>query len=496
MNYPVLTTLGLSLCITSVAMAQKTATVIVPPPSNFNAIPTARSQDDKPAPFWVVAQDNRPTNDRLSPTEETLIKAGEYATDSAVDPSVELAKAYTQKIAEKLEKTSNRDNRRLASHLKGIATKNRTPGYVTPKTALDKSKALATKAADSTKKTNQAKTKTNFLSKLGTVLNLIEVVSVAAETAGYLSAGDTIGATSAAVKGGVKKGAETAGALAGSVFTPAGSIAGAMAGNAAYKEFVEPKIEAAEEAARDEQTRKKYVNKPWYTPQQYMDSDGNIQYLSEDQYMDKETGDIYTRSPEEQKEYEHQQRVHWQNQNTLQKLIEDYKNGKLSGKDLLDLIERYDRHDDDSVWDPEADTETDEEANEETKTETDEDQPDFQALLADVPPVKLTAKGSKTRKIGDLTVLETYTFTFWNVGNYVPQYKAASLRVDFTSKTHNDYNVMTGTFSGGPNGTITIQHDEGSESFNLRNGTHVTGELGNLPISNPAAFANWPKELK
>ncbi len=492
MNYSVLTALGLSLCITNIAMAQKTATVIIPPPTHFNAIPTARSQNEQPSPLWVVAQDEAPASDKLSTVEEVLYVTGETLSAEPVQQSIKIAENYALNNQMKLDKIHKDNTKELNKLTKSINTKSsKAPGYVTPKKTQTKLDNLNTKAKLSGKQQSQAAAKTNFLSKLGKVLNALDVVSVAAETTGYLSTGDTTGAAGALVRGGVKKGAEAGGALAGS-FIPGGSIAGAWAGGQAYTEYVEPRINEIEDAVRDEQTRQKYINKPWYTPQPYMDSNGNIKYFAENEYMDKKTGTIHTRTPEEQKEYEHQQRVNWNNQNTLQKLIEDYKDGKISDKELLDLFENYDRHDGDTIWNPEADTE--QEAPPATEPATTDE------LIAQIAPVQVKASTTVHEIIGEiagkpLVMKTTFTFTFWNLGAYAPQYSKVRLDVINSTDTTSDKGVMSGTFSGGPNGVIRIQSDDETILFQLNNGTELIGKGITIPVSNPAAFANWPEDL-
>ena len=469
MNYSVLTALGLSLCITNIAMAQKTATVIIPPPTHFNAIPTAQSQNEQPSPLWVVAQDEAPANDKLSTLEEVLYVTGETVSDEPVQQSIKIAENYALNNQMKLDKIHKDNTKEFNKLNKSIQTKSsKASGYVTSKKTQTKLDNLKNKAKLSGKQQSQAAAKTNFLSKLGKVLNALDVVSVAAETTGYLSTGDTTGAAGALVRGGVKKGAEAGGALAGS-FIPGGSIAGAWAGGQAYTEYVEPRINEIEDAVRDEQTRQKYINKPWYTPQPYMDSNGNIKYFAENEYMDKKTGTIYTRSPEEQKEYEHQQRVNWNNQNTLQKL-------------------------DDTIWNPEADTE--QEAPPATEPATTDE------LIAQIAPVQVKASTTVHEIIGEiagkpLVVKTTFTFTFWNLGAYAPQYSKVRLDVSsFLIGTTPDKNVMSGTFSGGPNGVIRIQSDDETILFQLNNGTELIGKGMTIPVSNPAAFANWPKDLR
>ena len=467
MNYSVLTALGLSLCISDIAMAQKTATVIIPPPTHFNAIPTAQSQNEQPSPLWVVAQDEAPANDKLSTLEEVLYVTGETASDEPVQQSIKIAENYALNNQMKLDKIHKDNTKELNKLTKSINTKSsKAPGYVTPKKTQTKLDNFKKKTGLSGKQQSQAAAKTNFLSKLGKVLNALDVVSVAAETTGYLSTGDTTGAAGALVRGGVKKGAEAGGALAGS-FIPGGSIAGAWAGGQAYTEYVEPRINEIEDAVRDEQTRQKYINKPWYTPQPYMDSNGNIKYFAENEYMDKKTGTIYTRSPEEQKEYEHQQRVNWNNQNTLQKL-------------------------DDTIWNPEADTE--QEAPPATEPATTDE------LIAQIAPVQVKASTTVHEIIGEiagkpLVMKTTFTLTFWNLGAYAPQYSKVRLDVSNLIGTTPDKNVMSGTFSGGPNGVIRIQSDEETLLFQLNNGTELIGKGMTIPVSNPAAFANWPEDL-
>ena len=90
----------------------------------------------------------------------------------------------------------------------------------------------------------------------------------------------------------------------------------------------------------------------------------------------------------------------------------------------------------------------------------------------------------------------TLTFTFWNLGAYAPQYSKVRLDVSSLIGTVPGKHVWSGTFSGGPNGVIRIQTDDETALFQLNNGTELIGKGMTIPVSNPAAFANWPEDLR
>ncbi|WJJ93594.1 hypothetical protein [Neopusillimonas aromaticivorans] len=61
--------------------------------------------------------------------------------------------------------------------------------------------------------------------------------------------------------------------------------------------------------------------------------------------------------------------------------------------------------------------------------------------------MQVTASGALTSTYGKIKVVETYTFTFWNVGAYSTMHAKARLKVSFSKLF--DSHVIEGTFSGG-----------------------------------------------
>jgi hypothetical protein len=91
----------------------------------------------------------------------------------------------------------------------------------------------------------------------------------------------------------------------------------------------------------------------------------------------------------------------------------------------------------------------------------------------------------------------TETLTFWNVGSLAPGYGEVTMRgrcvASLNGATHEGGG--TGTFSGGPNGTIIFSDGEGSVSVKVIDGKVIElPDIGRRPL--PAgAFDDWPKDL-
>ncbi|NLZ11655.1 MAG: hypothetical protein GX086_10035 [Alcaligenaceae bacterium] len=231
-----------------------------------------------------------------------------------------------------------------------------------------------------------------------------------------------------------------------------------------------------------------------------MDDKGNVRDLEFDEYVDSNTGNIRRRSAEDQEKFERAEKEAWSKRKDWERVKKDYKAGKISDEALNMAYQ---------TQDPFAKNEIENPSGKLPQAVAPNNQPVSGDALAGVDPVQVTASGALTSTYGKIKVVETYTFTFWNVGAYSTMHAKARLKVSFSKLF--DSHVIEGTFSGGPNGVVSILTDEdGVKTFQLHNGTHLVGEfprntgdgskieyvLMTLPVSNPSAFANWPKDLK
>ncbi len=126
--------------------------------------------------------------------------------------------------------------------------------------------------------------------------------------------------------------------------------------------------------------------------------------------------------------------------------------------------------------------------------------PDNRTPLERITPqqVSVPFENEEDFSAGEFKNIVTCRFvvTFWNVGALVPGYGGAIIRGTCTASLNGASAAMnaTGTFSGGPNGTITFSADgDMGGTIQLNNGQTATMEgVGTRPLSNPGAFANWP----
>jgi hypothetical protein len=145
------------------------------------------------------------------------------------------------------------------------------------------------------------------------------------------------------------------------------------------------------------------------------------------------------------------------------------------------------------------------EDDEEEHLEPETTPPDNRPLLEQITPqqVSVPFETHGDYSSGEFKNIVTCKFvvTFWNVGALVPGYGNATIKGTCTASLNGASAAMnaTGTFSGGPNGTITFSVDTGEGggdmggTIQLNNGQTATMEEGGTrPLSNPGAFANWP----
>jgi len=121
------------------------------------------------------------------------------------------------------------------------------------------------------------------------------------------------------------------------------------------------------------------------------------------------------------------------------------------------------------------------------------------AADSEITPVKVTASGSFD---GDYSyggfkniVTTTISVSFWNVGSQVPGYGEASMKSKSVASLNgvSEEKSCGGTFSGGPNGTLSFQGECGGTTLNLKGGSSISADGAVLTVSNPEAFSAWEK---
>lgn len=518
MTTRLLSFVGLSLCITGSVWAQGMQRSIMPPPTSIFPASSLQGSVASTGPRWSSQKKTQTDNgsskttqtdngSSLSSTETVIIKIGNTATyapfDTMLGHLTNTAEAHTQNLnrivegkAEGQDKLINRLSERYKkspSQRKRIAVNAAKRGK---ETILSNARKPAETAAKGAK----------FLSTLGTVLNILDFVSVAAQGAAYLAEGDTTGAAGVMAGEITKKTSEGIGAFTGSFFVPvAGSIAGAMAGNEVWERNIKPEIEKREQTLREAEYLHAKLNKPWLKHQQFIDSTGSVRDLEDDQYVERGSGLVRRRTPEEQAGFERAEYTQWRNKKTWEQINKDHADGKIDDERLAELQVSYAGRSLVDPWQPSGLSFV------ELPTPSSKEEPIAKPsqteLIAEITPIQLTASGSTTESIEGYTILTNLEFAFWNLGNYSPEHNKAILKI---TSSHDETLVLVGTFSGGPNGTLRFSHEGEIQTFQVRNGTHLIAEVERLssdgseietvtltlPLSNPSAFADWPKNLQ
>lgn len=470
------------------------------------------------APVWPSA---RSTRDKL---EKGALAVGDFATSAPVGSALEALEEASLKDAADLRRAHKEASKAGAEGLRAL--ERRLAGSTDPKIrgALDETRRkIQAELDDLDKGAAKATAQGSFLGKMGEALEILDLLSVGAQVAGYLVEGDTTGAAGVVANELAKKAVEGTGAFATS-WAPGGPVYGSWAGNQAYETYIKPEIDAREQALREENLRRAVLNKPWLSEQSFLDGEGQVRKLEPDQYVERGTGLIRRRSPEDQAGYERVEFVKWRNGQVMGQILADHAAGKISDRQLLALQTSYSQRgfaepwkpagyemlaDDPTQMEPDASPSDDQETEDEAAPDQPATPPDAASALAAVPLVKLTASGSYSESFdGFADIITTLEVAFWNLGALSPGHEQAVLRI--TSSAEGSMAIV-GTFSGGPNGTLSFADGEGGTvRFQLRGGTYVIAELERLvdngtalepitltmPLSDPKAFDVWPETLK
>ena len=445
--------------------------------------------------------------------EKGLLRTGDFTTSAPVSAAVDAIKDAAIKDAADLQQALKEARTSGAEGLRGLERRLASNNNPKLRDILGDARTKIQGEIDTYDKASaKAASQGSFLGKLGSALNILDFVSVGSQAAGYLYEGDSTGATGVVVNELAKKGSEALGAVL-TAWVPGGPVFGSWAGNTFYEKNIKPEIDAREQALREDILRRAVANKPWLVSQTFLDSTGKVRPLEEDQYIERGTGLVKRRSAKEQVAYERGKFVDWRNKSAMQKIIDDHAAGKIDDDQLRELQVSYSQRSFASPWVPKGyasmaeDPETDaSETAEPSETVEAPEGADVEVIMAAVQPVALTAQGSVTHHLpaweGD-PVVTTYEFAFWNLGAVSPAHGKAVLKI---SNTGTDSFAIAGTYSGGPNGILTFQTEEGVFTFKVQNGTHVVGEVERsiggsdsesvtltMPISDPTAFDGWPR---
>ena len=512
----ILFTFSLSLCITGSVAAQgmqrsvippstsimQAPTSIMPPPTSLFPTPSLQPSVTS-GPRWRSAKKNEENLTRQ--VEDGLIIAGDFSTSAVAGSTIDTIHDASINEAVNLKQAQKEAAKIGREGLAGLDKRYGSNPNPNVKTALDDARRkINAEVDDLGKQADSAAAQGSFLAKLGKVLEILDFVSVAAQGAGYLSVGDRTGAAGVVAGEMTKKLAEGGGALAGS-FVPGGSVFGAWAGNKAWEENIKPEIEKREQALREEELRRAVLNKPWLRPKEFIDGTGNVRNLKENQYIDPVSNLVRQRTPEEQAGFERVEYTKWRNDRTWEQINKDYAEGKIDDKRLAALQVSYANRSLVDPWQPlDLNFPIPEEPGQE---EAKKEEPSTEELIAEITPVQLTASGSITETFMGTNVVTTFEVGFWNLGAYSPAHSKAVLKI---TSTHEQAFALVGTFSGGPNGSLKFASDGEEITFQLQNGSYLSGEMEKLinngtdietfnltmPISDPSAFADWPKNLQ
>lgn len=445
--------------------------------------------------------------------EKGMLTVGDFTTSAPVAAGVDALKDAAIKDAADLQQALKQARKSGAEGLRAL--ERRLANIDNPKLRdiLDDARTKIQGEIDGyDQAAAKAASQGSFLAKLGSALKILDFVSVGAQAAGYLYEGDRTGAAGVVLNDLAKKGSETVGTMA-TAWVPGGPVFGSWAGTAFYETNIKPEIDSREQALREDNLRRQVLNKPWLVPLKFMDGEGKVRPLDEDEYIDPETSLVKRRSAEEQAAYERAKYVDWRNKATMQKIMEDHAAGKIDDRQLRELQVSYSQRSFANPWVPrgfdtlmtDLDVEAPETPNP-SETAQEPQQTNVDAIMAAVQPVAVTAKGSVTHTLPawkGSPIVTTYEFAFWNLGAVSPAHSKAVLKI---STTGEESFAITGSYSGGPNGTLTFQNDGETFTFQVQNGAHVVGEAERavnhsenetitltMPISDPTAFDGWPK---
>jgi hypothetical protein len=238
-----------------------------------------------------------------------------------------------------------------------------------------------------------------------------------------------------------------------------------------------------------------------------MGSDGSVRTLPPNMEVDRGSGNIRQRSPDEQAAYERKwredRRAAAESIHPLDRAAAELREGRITQKEFDDRVAQYNE---DHGRTPKSQETPAPDAGETPEAEPTEpaEPAGPRDILSLVKPVEVTAVGvsqvdASYQEFKNIVTV-TVTLRFWNVGALAPGYGSVSMTARAVASLNGVEQTTTcsGSFSGGPSGTLRVScgddHMQGVHGGQLQNGQRI--DLGQgivATVKNPQAFANWPK---
>ncbi len=362
----------------------------------------------------------------------------------------------------------------------------------------DADRAIADKSAGS------------WCSKIGKVLDVINVVAVGAQAAGYAAEGDMNGASGAVVSEGTKRVATAAGAFLGGPIPYAGPIFGAAKAEELHDATTKKLIDKNVDIARNSDARDK-MQGTGAAPVQIMTESGGTRTLASDLYVEPGTGNIKQRTPDQQKAYRDQISEDIRSQEKappstkpLDIAMDKLKRGEITQAQFdqeLSAVNNPHNRNRILAVDEEEPAKGDQGHGDRSDAGPAIEDPNPDPALVkeaqNITPKQMRAEISyewdyNKQEFRDMQYAKVI-LTFWNVGSLVPGYGVAKVSVTNTSKVSKVSETLTGsgTFSGGPNGVFRLTVGGKRVSGKIKGAYGVSYEGHQGFVDNPVGFLEW-----
>jgi len=457
---------------------------------------SARAEDDTASGAAVLSGLNPDNTGKAvdGSLDKTIVDGTEFATQDKMGEAVkQLGEASKEDAAVEATLTRQSQNRLVQQPTGGLSPENKTLRS-----------QLIKEGDEVIENTKGAGT---WCSKIGKVLDVINVVAVGAQAAGYAAEGDMNGASGAVVDETTKRVTSVAGAFVGGLGGgQVGAILGATAGEEFHNATTKKLIEKNVDNARNEDARDKMLG-TGAAPVQIMTESGGTRTLASDMYVEPGTGNIKQMTPEQQKENREKISQEIRNRPVSESPLDiadaKLKRGEITQAQFDQEINAFN----DPHRIPAVDEAPPAQGFEGDRGEGDEAQPAPEPKpepaaaneAKEITPVQVTATVSFDEDYSyqgiQNIVHSVATLTFWNVGSLQPDYGGVTVHMTSTASVNGVAQTVTGggSFSGGPNGVFHLTVGDKAVSGNLENGSTLiyAGKQGS--VGNPDAFTPWNK---